>query len=53
MIACIIHEWSEWKDVSIEDELKVPHGWPYPFLRQVIRQQKRCARCNLVKTRRA
>jgi hypothetical protein len=53
MMPCIFHDWSEWKDTKIGDEIQASLNWPFPSIRQVIVQQKRCSRCNKVMTRRA
>lgn len=50
---CLIHSMGAWNDAKIGDEMVIPLGWPVPIIRQVIIQQRRCARCNLVQTRRA
>lgn len=48
---CWPHSFGKWEDVKVETEVSGVPGWPFPFVRQVIRQQRRCSRCNLVKTR--
>jgi hypothetical protein len=46
-----IHQWSRWEDVKLGDKAKAAPGLPVIVVRQVITQQRRCALCNMVKTR--
>lgn len=46
-----IHRWSKWEDVKLGDEVQCVPGTLLVSVRQVIRQQRRCSVCNLVKTR--
>lgn len=48
-----IHKWSNWQDVNVDDEPKPSVIPGITLFRQVIRQQRRCSVCNLVKTRAA
>jgi len=46
------HKWTKWEDVNLSERLGgVPMDAPYFIIRQVITQQRRCTKCNLVKTR--
>ncbi len=46
------HKWSNWQDVKIGDKVgPTVHTGLFVLVRQVITQQRRCAVCNLVKTR--
>ncbi len=48
---CILHAWGKWEDVRIGKEYNVIPLTIYGWTRETIRQQKRCSKCNLVKTR--
>lgn len=49
-----IHKWSNWQDVDVVGEESKSSAIPgFVIFRQVIRQQRRCSVCNLVKTRAA
>lgn len=45
------HNYGKWEDVALAEKIEGPFGWPYPFVRQVIRQQRRCSICNRVETK--
>lgn len=46
-----IHRFEKWEDVKVEEVIPVPPMSPFIAPVQVIKQQRRCSVCNLVKTR--
>ncbi len=47
------HTFGKWEDVDVRDVGKGVglSGLPYVIVKQVIKQQRRCSKCNLVRTR--
>lgn len=48
------HKFGRWEDVDMKDIPSLPGIAPkaFPiFVKQVIKQQRRCSKCNLVRTR--
>lgn len=48
---CLFHRFGKWEDVKLGEKIETSTGWNLYFGRQIIKQQRRCARCNLVQTR--
>lgn len=48
---CLFHRFGRWEDVAMADVVHAQPLNPFPFVKRVIKQQRRCARCNLVQTR--
>lgn len=49
---CLFHRFGPWQDVKLGDEARAVAPLVM-VVRETIAQQRRCDRCNLVKTRRS
>lgn len=47
---CLFHRWSKWQDVKVDQVIELSPVLPLPVSRMVIKQQRRCGRCNKVQT---
>lgn len=50
---CVLHRYGRWEDVKVNDRVRPGHSAAFCFVREVIVQQRRCRKCNIVKVRRA